>query len=292
MSPSPRSCSTSNCWMVRRDRDLHLHGQVCETPEGASVAAGFCQPHQSVGKDERYNMGGHDLQTCSDDACWFHATSNLGRCHQIVYRCGVLLTRSNCKLENIDTPTRAHTFRCSVAARGYRPSWRPWKRLSPSCTKALQPESCRLGLSARPWTPRPSHRFTKLTMEQSAVALHDVQQEVPVCWPGRMRSGFWWGTAARACCEPVRISRTDSPLVLIFAVTRSSPESCWDRFAIVSEQTVELKWLLLNKHNKWFHSSRVKFPLVKMSASWLLVWMYFIWILGSQLCEFWKHVSL
>ena len=29
---------------------------------------------------------------------------------------------------------------------------------------------------------------------------------------------------------------------LNFAVTRSSPESCCDRFAIVSEQTVELKW--------------------------------------------------
>ena len=45
-----------------------------------------------------------------------------------------------------------------------------------------------------------------------------------------------------------------------FAVTRSSPESCWDRFAIAAEQTVGLKWLMLNKHNKWFHSSRVKFP--------------------------------
>ena len=57
---------------------------------------------------------------------------------------------------------------------------------------------------------------------------------------------------------------------LDFAVTRSPPESCWDRFAIVSEHTVELKWLILNKHNKWFHSSRVKFPLVKMWASWFL----------------------
>ena len=35
-----------------------------------------------------------------------------------------------------------------------------------------------------------------------------------------------------------------------FAVTRSSPESCCDIFAIASEQTVELKWLILNKHNK------------------------------------------
>ena len=68
-----------------------------------------------------------------------------------------------------------------------------------------------------------------------------------------------------------------------FAVTRSSPEFCWDRFAIVSEHAVELKWLILNKHNKWFHSSRVKFPLVRMSASWFLVSMYLIWILGSRL---------
>ena len=35
-----------------------------------------------------------------------------------------------------------------------------------------------------------------------------------------------------------------------FAVTRSSPESCCNRFAIASEQTVELKWLVLNKHNR------------------------------------------
>ena len=35
-----------------------------------------------------------------------------------------------------------------------------------------------------------------------------------------------------------------------FAVIRSSPESCRDRFAIVSEHTAELKWLILNKHNK------------------------------------------
>ena len=34
---------------------------------------------------------------------------------------------------------------------------------------------------------------------------------------------------------------------LDFAVTRSPPESFRDRFAIVSEHTVELKWLELNK---------------------------------------------
>ena len=40
---------------------------------------------------------------------------------------------------------------------------------------------------------------------------------------------------------------------------------------------------MFNKLNKWFHSSRVKFPLVKMSASWFLVSMYLIWILESRL---------
>ena len=40
---------------------------------------------------------------------------------------------------------------------------------------------------------------------------------------------------------------------------------------------------MLNKHKWWFHSSRVKFPLVSMSASWFLVSMYLIWILGCTL---------
>ena len=66
---------------------------------------------------------------------------------------------------------------------------------------------------------------------------------------------------------------------LDLAVTRSSPDPCWARFAVAAE----LKWLMLNKFNKWFHSSRVKFPLVKMSTSWFLVPMYLIWILGSRL---------
>ena len=35
-----------------------------------------------------------------------------------------------------------------------------------------------------------------------------------------------------------------------FAVTRSCPESCCDLFPIASEQTVELKWLILNKHKR------------------------------------------
>ena len=54
-------------------------------------------------------------------------------------------------------------------------------------------------------------------------------------------------------------------------------------FDITSEQSVELKWLTLNKHKRWFHSSRVKFPLVRMSASWFVVSIHLIWIFGSEL---------
>ena len=68
-----------------------------------------------------------------------------------------------------------------------------------------------------------------------------------------------------------------------FAVTLSSPESFCVLFDITSEHSVELKWLMLHRHKRWFHSSRVKFPLVSMSASWFLVSMYLIWILGSKL---------
>ena len=42
-------------------------------------------------------------------------------------------------------------------------------------------------------------------------------------------------------------------------------------------QQVELKWLMLNEWRRLFHSSRVKLPLVNMSASWCLVSMYRIW---------------
>ena len=35
-----------------------------------------------------------------------------------------------------------------------------------------------------------------------------------------------------------------------FDVTRSSPDSCSARFTIAAVQTVELKWLMLNMHNK------------------------------------------
>ena len=54
-------------------------------------------------------------------------------------------------------------------------------------------------------------------------------------------------------------------------------------FDITSENSAELKWLMLNKHKRWFHSSRVKFLIVSLYASWFLVSMYLIWILGSRL---------
>ena len=68
-----------------------------------------------------------------------------------------------------------------------------------------------------------------------------------------------------------------------FAVTLSSPEYYCVLFDITSEHSAELKWLMLNKHKRWFHSSRVKFPLVNMSASWFLVLMYLIRIFGVQI---------
>ena len=70
---------------------------------------------------------------------------------------------------------------------------------------------------------------------------------------------------------------------LDFAVTLSSPDSFCVLFDITSEHSAELKWLMLNKHKRWFHSSRMTFPLVNMSASWFLVSVYLIWILGSKL---------
>ena len=68
-----------------------------------------------------------------------------------------------------------------------------------------------------------------------------------------------------------------------FAVTLSSPASSCVLFDIGSRPLMELKWLMLNKQKRWFHSSRVKFPFVTMSASWFLVSMYLIWILESKL---------
>ena len=61
-----------------------------------------------------------------------------------------------------------------------------------------------------------------------------------------------------------------------FDVTLSSSESFCVRTICRTEMAN------VNKHKRWFHSSHVKFPFVKMSASWFLVSMYLIWILGSK----------
>ena len=47
-----------------------------------------------------------------------------------------------------------------------------------------------------------------------------------------------------------------------FAVTLSSAASFCFLFDITSRQLVELKWLMLNKHKRWFHASLVNFPLL------------------------------
>ena len=46
---------------------------------------------------------------------------------------------------------------------------------------------------------------------------------------------------------------------LDFAVTLSSPAPSCVLFVIALTLLVKLKWLMLNKHKRWFHSSRVKF---------------------------------
>ena len=72
-----------------------------------------------------------------------------------------------------------------------------------------------------------------------------------------------------------------------FATILSSPFSSCILFAIVSRQLVELefweqqiklKWMMLKKWRRLFHSSRVKFPFVNISASWCVVSTYLIWI--------------
>ena len=72
-------------------------------------------------------------------------------------------------------------------------------------------------------------------------------------------------------------------IVLDFAVTLSSPDSFCVLFDITSEHSAELKWLMWNKHKRWFHSSRVKFHLVNMSASWFFGINVFNWNFGVQI---------
>ena len=56
------------------------------------------------------------------------------------------------------------------------------------------------------------------------------------------------------------------------------------------ELQTDLKWLMLHKWTRSFHSPRVKLPFVTMPANWCLV---FCQITNQmQLCGFWIHVSL
>ena len=77
-----------------------------------------------------------------------------------------------------------------------------------------------------------------------------------------------------------------------FATNCSSSFCSCTLFAIFLEQLIkleffaqqlELEWLILNRWRRLFHLSRVKLLLVKTSASWCLVSMYLIEILGSRL---------
>ena len=89
---------------------------------------------------------------------------------------------------------------------------------------------------------------------------------------------------------------------LDLAVTRSSPDPCWARFAITMVSTVELKWLIFKKNstNDFTHHAW-NFLWLRCLRVGFLVSMYLIWIFRSrlirtinqeQLCESWKHVSL
>ena len=87
----------------------------------------------------------------------------------------------------------------------------------------------------------------------------------------------------QARSDPLRcIARQKFIIGFDFPLTLSSPASSCVLFDTTSRQLVELKWLMLNKHKRWFHSSCMNFHFVNMSASWFLVSVYLIWILVSQ----------
>ena len=83
---------------------------------------------------------------------------------------------------------------------------------------------------------------------------------------------------------------------------QDSPNSCWARFAIAAVQAVELKWLIWVKVNKWFHSSRVKFPrsVCLRVDFWCQCIRFTFWSPNwfyrttnqEQLCGFWKRVPM
>ena len=89
---------------------------------------------------------------------------------------------------------------------------------------------------------------------------------------------------------------------LDFAVTRSSPACSCFLFDIASRQLMELKWLILNKHNRWFPFHVWSFLSLecRQVGSWCrCTWFGFLgpnWFdritNQAQLCGPWKHVSL
>ena len=117
---------------------------------------------------------------------------------------------------------------------------------------------------------------------------------VPVCCTFNELKGTFWlsdlvfpgfSDAVEASTVGSLIRHLDTKFIigLDFDVSLSSLAPSCVLFDIALTLLMGLKWLLLNKHKRWFHSSRVKFPLVSMAASWFLVSMYLIWILRSKL---------
>ena len=106
--------------------------------------------------------------------------------------------------------------------------------------------------------------------------------EYPRAWRCRRRWHRWWPrTAPRYQISDLAsiwrrlVHRTKSPSCCLFAMVS---KQFWE---LNKAQLWELKRLILKKHRRWFQSSRVQCPLVKMSASWFLESTYLIWIFGS-----------
>ena len=68
-----------------------------------------------------------------------------------------------------------------------------------------------------------------------------------------------------------------------FAVTLSSPASSCVLSDITSRRLMELKWLMLYKHKRWSHSSRVKCSLCQYVGELVFGVNVLIWIYGSKL---------
>ena len=66
-----------------------------------------------------------------------------------------------------------------------------------------------------------------------------------------------------------------------FALARSSPGSCWARFAIAAMQAVELKWLILNKLNKII-------PLITCEIFFCWKWLRVVFWCRCIWCGFWN----